>query len=67
MTPHEVFEFYGGKSATAKRFGITYQSVKEWGDKDKVPALRQLAIEIDSGGALRADNWCLPDAATTQA
>lgn len=55
MTPDQVFEFYGGKTSTANRLGISYQAVQEWDTKGKVPPGRQFQIEVDTQGALKAD------------
>jgi len=55
MTPKEVFDYYGGKQATADRLEISYQAVQQWDEKRRVPLGRQYEIELDSGGALKAE------------
>lgn len=61
MAPQEVFDYYGGKQATADRLQISYQAVQQWDDKGRVPMGRQYEIEIDTSGALRADRPAISD------
>lgn len=63
MTPKEVFDYYGGKKATADRLSISYQAVQQWDEKRRVPLGRQFEIELDSSGALKAERPSSPGSA----
>ena len=56
MTPQEVIDWAGGtQQKAADRIGITRNAIARWVMAGKVPPLRQAAIEVLTGGELRAD------------
>lgn len=56
MKKQEVIEYFGGVGATARALEIAQPSVSTW--TDPLPELRQLQIEVLTGGALRAGQEC---------
>lgn len=52
MTPHQVFQYFGGKAETARALGITYQAVDKW---ETVPRGRQFEIQHITNGKLKAE------------
>lgn len=56
MKKQEVIDHFGGVGATARALGIAQPSVTTW--KDPLPELRQLQIEVLTGGVLRAGPEC---------
>jgi hypothetical protein len=60
MKTSEVVTFYGSKAALAAALGLRPPSISEWGEFP--PPLRQLQIEALSGGELKAEPSCYPQA-----
>lgn len=58
MRTHEAIDHYGTQQAVADALGIKQSSVAEWGEYP--PDLRQLQIEILTGGRLKAEPECKP-------
>lgn len=56
MKKSEVIRYFGSQTATAKALKLKQPSVQRWGEK--LPPLRQLQIEVLTGGALRAGREC---------
>lgn len=55
MTIHEVLEYFGGIQPTANAVGVTFQSVHQWKQSEKVPEGRQWQIQTLSAGRLTVD------------
>ncbi len=55
MTPSELKDVLGTQTEIAKALGIAQSSVAEWFSNGEIPYLRQVQIELASGGLLRAD------------
>ena len=57
MTKDQAIQALGGtQAALAERLGMTQGSVSLWGEYP--PPLRQLQIEVLTGGALKAEPEC---------
>lgn len=55
MTPQDVISHFGSQVATADALGLSQPSVSDWVRAGYVPWLRQLDIERQTNGALRAN------------
>jgi hypothetical protein len=57
MTPQELKSHFGVETQTAlaERLGKPVSTVAEWFQVGRVPRVVQLEIELDTGGALKAD------------
>ncbi len=55
MTPSEVVEFFGSRSAAAQACQISYQAVCDWETRGEVPKMRQYHIQTITDGALKVD------------
>ena len=53
MTYDQLINHFGTQVAVAAALGIKQPSVSEW--KKEIPPLRQMQIQLITGGALRAD------------
>lgn len=53
MRTEAAIKHFGGRSALAKALGINPASTHSWGET--VPKLRQLQLEMLTGGKLKAD------------
>jgi transcriptional repressor of cell division inhibition gene dicB len=60
MTTSDAIEFFGSKADVAAALGLKKPSIYEWGEYP--PELRQIQIEILSGGKLKAEPSCYPQA-----
>jgi hypothetical protein len=60
MKTIEAIDFFGSKAAVAAALGLKTPSIYEWGEFP--PQLRQIQLEMLSGGQLKADAACLPQA-----
>ena len=56
MKSIDAVNHWGSQKALADALGIQQPSVAAWGDYP--PAMRQLQIEVKSGGALKAEPSC---------
>lgn len=54
MTPKDLEEFFGNKSAIAAALGASVSSVYDWFAVGEVPEGRQYQIELATNGRLRA-------------
>lgn len=58
MTPDQVRKHYLSQAAAATAIGENRQTVNNWFKSGKIPLAAQIAWEVESGGAVRAD---IPD------
>ena len=58
MKKADAIKFFGTESALAKALGIKAPSIYDWGDE--VPDLRQLQLEVMTGGQLVAADRLKP-------
>lgn len=58
MRTKAAIDHYGTQQAVADALGIKQSSVAEWGEYP--PELRQLQIEYDTAGKLKAESYCRP-------
>ena len=56
MTKQEAIDFFGTQRKVAEALGLKQPSIALW--KDPLPELRQLQLEMVTGGSLRADPHC---------
>jgi DNA-binding transcriptional regulator YdaS (Cro superfamily) len=64
MKTEQVLKHYGTQMEVAKALGITQPTVSEWGEYP--PVLRQIQIERDTAGKLKAEAWCWAPASRRQ-
>jgi hypothetical protein len=55
MKTKDAIEYFGGQTALAKALGIKQASVWRWSAMQTIPHLRQLQLELLTGGKLKAD------------
>ena len=55
MTPKQAISFFGGRSELAKALGISYQSVQQWDEANKIPKGRQFEIQVITNGQLKTE------------
>jgi DNA-binding transcriptional regulator YdaS (Cro superfamily) len=55
MTYDQLIRHFGTQSAAAAALGIKQPSVAEW--KESIPPLRQMQIQLVTGGVLQADSF----------
>lgn len=63
MTKEQAIEYFGSVTALARALLISYQAVHGW--RDSIPALRQLQIEMITGGNLKAGKEAYPELSPT--
>lgn len=59
MLTKDAIEHFGSQKALADAIGITQPSVAEWGEYP--PPLRQIQIQVASGGDLQPEKGVLPE------
>jgi hypothetical protein len=55
MTYDDLVDHFGGESKAATAIGYDRQRVHAWKGRPRIPTDAQIAYEIATGGALRAD------------
>jgi DNA-binding transcriptional regulator YdaS (Cro superfamily) len=60
MNTKDAIDFFGSQEALAEQLGIKQPSVAGWVKSGEVPPLRQLQLEVITGGSLKADKSILP-------
>jgi DNA-binding transcriptional regulator YdaS (Cro superfamily) len=58
MTKAEAVRYYGTQRKLAAALGVSQPSIANW--PDRPPPYRQIQIEADTGGALKADPGIIP-------
>lgn len=59
MTPQQVTDHYGNQQLSADALGCNQSTVSDWVRAGIVPDARQLQIEKQTKGKLKADPGCL--------
>ena len=60
MKTADAIKLFKTQEALAEQLGIRQPSVARWVKTGEMPPLRQLQLEVVTGGALKADKSILP-------
>jgi hypothetical protein len=56
MKTEDLVKHYGSYTKAAAAAGVTENTVRNWGRKNEIPRVQQLAYQLLSNNKLKADN-----------